>query len=58
VAQFGFWRRAQDSSAAGPQATFSMTMTLSDYGETVNAAVPPDSEVFDMTGLATKLLKK
>ncbi len=48
----------QGSSTTAPEATFSMTMTLSDYGETVNAVVPPDSEVFDATGLAAQLLKK
>lgn len=41
-----------------PEQTFSMTMTLSDYGEPVKVVVPPDSAVYDMTGLATAILKK
>ena len=48
----------QGGPTSAAQATFSMTMTLSDYGEVVTAAVPPDSEVYDATSLATTLLKK
>ncbi|HZP73929.1 MAG TPA: LppX_LprAFG lipoprotein [Gaiellaceae bacterium] len=49
----------EQASATVPQeTTFSMTMTFSNYGEAVHAAVPPDSEVYDATGLATALLKK
>lgn len=48
----------QGASAAARETTFSMTMTLSDYGEAVHAAVPAASDVYDATDLATKLLKK
>jgi LppX_LprAFG lipoprotein len=62
VDQEGRVRRMQMTSIASgpgtPQETASMTMTLSRYGEPVAATAPPDSEVYDMTGLATSLLKK
>ncbi len=59
----GLVRRLQMSLLTGTpgsasEQTMSMTMTLSDYGETVQAAAPPDAEVYDATDLATSLLKK
>jgi hypothetical protein len=48
----------QEASSAAPESTMSMTMTFSDYGEPVHVTVPPESAVYDATGLATQLLKK
>lgn len=48
----------QASATAPEETTFSMTISFSDYGEAVHAVVPPDSAVYDATGLATSLLKK
>jgi hypothetical protein len=47
-----------DGSTGVPQAAMEMTMSLSSYGEHVDVTPPPDGETFDVTDLATQVLKK
>ncbi len=47
-----------DSATTVPQSTVDMTMTLSDYGEHVSVAPPPDAVTYDAGAVLDGLLRK